>query len=100
MKYPPGIQKLRKTLEDQWENCRWGLKRCDESPEDCQATLRWMNKEPDCIWTKLWSAILLGEDQEGREFVLQTEQFPHGNGHWRQMASSSPFGLLRMGRLN
>jgi len=99
MTYSKGIQKLRKTLETQWDNCRWGLKRCDESPEDCKAVLGWMNKWPDDHWHQMWSKIILGEDVEGREFVLQTEQFPHGSGHWRQMASSSPFGLLRVGRL-
>ena len=90
-----GIQKLHRTLEEQWERCRWGIKHCDANPEDRERILAWMNQWPDCPWNQLWTKIILCVDIAGRDFVLQNDEFPHGDGFWRQMASSSPFAILK-----
>jgi hypothetical protein len=94
MTVPEGIQKLHRTLEAQWERCRWGLNHCDANLADRDRILTWMNQWPDSPWNQMWSKIILCVDIEGRDFVLQNEEFPHGNSYWRQMASSSPFAIL------
>lgn len=95
MSYPEGVQRLRRTLEEQWALCRWGLNHCDANPDDRTRIVAWMNQWPESPWNQIWSKIILCDDIEGRDFLLQNEGFPHGDGYWRQMASSSPFAILK-----
>lgn len=96
MEHSEGIRKLRAALEEQWADCRWGLIMCDENPAARARLLEWMklsNHWADALWAK----IILSEDTKGRDFALQTPEYPHddNSGHWRQMASSAPFPILR-----
>jgi len=86
------VFKLR--LEAQWELCQWGLVRCAEYVEDYDKIIEWLGESSD--WCDIaWIEILGGMEPDLYSYITMTPDFPHGNGYWRQMVSSSPFALLK-----
>ena len=88
-----GVSRLQHELENQWALCQWGLDRCEQSPSDRERVVEWLYGSDNPL-DAAWAAIVEGDDPASYDFIVNTPDFPHGNGHWRQMVSSSPFPLL------
>ena len=88
------IQHLREKLQRQWESCQRGVRCCENHDQDRDRLLDWLGRHDRNPHHTLWREILRGNRSDLRELLLGSERIPEGDSFWRQMVSSSPFGLL------
>jgi hypothetical protein len=92
------LRALEERLQRQWETCRLGLQRCRRDERDRDRLLDWLRKDRSDPLSALWTEILLGKRPDLECVLLEHPHFPRGRGDdglLRQLATSSPFPLLR-----
>ena len=88
------IQRLKDKLQQQWETCQRGMRHSESNEQDRGLLLDWLQRHDRNSHHTLWLEILRGEHSGLRETLLGSDQIPEGDSFWRQMVTSSPFGLL------